>query len=120
MSVFKEAMYITQELSDMQTQVYDDACDYGIPVYSFTDDKSVQMVKQLVDMYFCPESDTREVIRYDTGKTVRVTIEMIEEWQSKKSFPVIIEYVTTKGTHLPDRHKGMVGYISLNSDDWLW
>jgi len=111
MSFYKEAMYAIAKLPKMQKQIYSDACDYGIPIFDFKSEP-VNYVKQLIEMYGPVK---RRVNRYSTGKSVEITITMIDEFGDCEEFEVVIGYVTTK-----NNKKGMLGYITLASDGDRW
>lgn len=45
MSVYKEAMHAVAEIKAAQVQIYPDAADYGVPIFSF-EDKIFQALRQ--------------------------------------------------------------------------
>ncbi|VDM07208.1 unnamed protein product [Wuchereria bancrofti] len=92
MSVYKEAFRTMEELGRQQTQIFDDACDYGIPITK-ENDKPIQLVKQLIDQYFNPEGgDTRTITQFNLGVTITIRMTFIDEWNTGKEIPCTITY----------------------------
>ena len=93
MSVYKEGFFALAELVPQQKQVYNFACDYGVPM--FKDDKNWNLVKMLVEFY--GDDDSRKIIRYDVGTTVSININLMDEWQTGDDYTYELTYVTTRG-----------------------
>lgn len=92
MSVFKEGFYIIQNLLKKQHRIYPDACDTGVLVNS--GDSNFNACKQLCDWYGI--KSTKSATEYETGKSCRMYVHLIDEWKTGESIYYKIEYVKVK------------------------
>lgn len=106
MSVYKELIYAAAEVQRKSVRIFEDACDYGVPVYSFTD-SIILLVKSIIDQYRAKV----ETSKYSTGATQIITVEGLDEWNTGKEFTVKFGYVTTKGVPKKMNRGGMKGYL---------
>jgi hypothetical protein len=119
MGVFKEAMYFTAEIVKQQKQIYNDACDYGVPIKSLSD-PAIKMSQQLIEMYG-EKTDYRNVDKYLTGKTVTRELTMIDEYGDGSEFKMRIVYTTVtnnKNTHPSSLVGKIIGILTIESPKW--
>jgi hypothetical protein len=117
MSVFKEAMYAVRQLKPQQTRIYEDACDYGIPIKTLND-PALRLAKGLIEQYFVKGEDTRKVEHYSTGATVTVKLGMVDEFGDGHEFPLEITYVSMR-TSTNTRFGKIIGYLYID-DKNVW
>ena len=108
MSVYKELWRTAEQIEKQSKRIYPDACDYGIPIFSNTDEL-IMMVKQCVDMY--DGKVTTE--SYGTGSTQTIIIEGYDEWVTKKPVTFTFTYTFIKEQHREREHKKMIGILEL-------
>jgi hypothetical protein len=119
MSVYKETALIIKQLKQAEKQIYDDACDYGVPIFS-NNDKAIGFVKQMRLMYWgsnCSESTER----YSTGATQTINIELIDEFGDGEPFMVTFTYVHINKKYQKGYRrtgKKLQGYLSITSPKW--
>jgi hypothetical protein len=107
MSVYKEMRDYVRRIKNESVQIYSDACDFGVPIYS-NEDSIIKETKQMMEMYDMERTEDK----YGTGTTVTLkfdggfpaVIEAGFEWAE-------IEYVTCKNTKFGG--KKIKGYLSL-------
>lgn len=92
MSVYKEALHLMAALGQRQTRIFNDACDYGIPIRNEHMDPAFAMIQQLKEMYWDADTDKREVIEFSCGTTVKLTMSFLDEWNTGKEIPCVITY----------------------------
>jgi hypothetical protein len=107
MAVYKEIGYIIYEIRERSIQIYNDACDYGYPVYNIKTDSVINKIKDIV----IPMCDKPNTHRYNTGFTQ--TIEF------KGGYPAAIEAGFEKATiqyvSLAKPHNGIIGCITAST-----
>ena len=113
MSIYKEGFYALNEIQSQQIQIYDDACDYGVPVRK--NDRNWNLAKQLFESY--GDKLTRKQHDYSTGSNVYSFVTLIDEWSVSDQIKTIKEATQTYGLYYTTcRHgkcKGYDGYISI-------
>lgn len=107
MSVYKEMRDYVRRIKSESVQIYSDACDFGVPVYT-NEDSIVKETKQMMEMYDLKRNE----YSYGTGTTVSLKFDggypaIIEAGFQKAN----IEYVTCKNAKY--NGKKIKGYISL-------
>jgi len=120
MSVYKEAMYLTTVIAKQQKQIYSDAADYGVPIFTIQD-PAVLAVKQLTDFYG-DESDKREVTKI-SEQQIQVVREltMIDEFGDRKEFKIVLTFLkfTGKSSLVNSMHGKIIGVLSIDSPKWI-
>jgi hypothetical protein len=111
MSVYKEALYTAAELGKAQKQIFDDACDFGIPVQDEDKDRYLKLIQGLKEMY-TPKS--RKVTPFSLGATVTLDFEFMDEWNTGKIVPCRITY--TRQSFRQTLHGPIVGIISIDCE----
>lgn len=74
MSVYKEAKMVKEEIENNSKQIFNDACDYGVPIYSFND-PIIKMVKDvMINMYQSKKvkENGGQTIYFDGGKGAKL------------------------------------------------
>lgn len=107
MSVYKEMRDYIRRIKSESIQIYSDACDYGVPIYS-NDDSIVKETKQMIEWYDLERTEEK----YGTGTAVRLKFDggfpaIIEAGFQKAT----VEYITCKNTKV--NGKKIKGYLSL-------
>ena len=103
MSVYKEGFMIVEDLKSRSQYIFNDAADFGVPTKK--DDATWNMVKQLTDWYGV--KNTRKEHRYDTGRSVQMNVELMNEWTDGSIVTYIIEFVSCE----TGKCKGFDGYV---------
>jgi len=114
MSVYKEGFYAINEIKKSQIQIFNDSCDFGVPVRK--GDRIWNLAKQLSDCY--GDKNTRKANSYSTGKSVDITVTVIDEWAVSDEIKTLKQ--ATEKWHLSfvtcntGKCKGYFGYVSIN------
>ena len=119
MSVYKEAAMIIRELKQAEQTIYDDAADFGVPIFS-NNDPAINMVKQMRLMYW-GNNCSEKTERYETGATQTIKIELIDEFGDGEPFTVTFEYVHINSKYQNNRNrlgKKLQGYLTITSPKW--
>lgn len=108
MSVYKELLYAAEQVEKLSVQVFPDAADFGVPVFS-NDDPIIRLVKQTSEMYEARVT----VSRYSTGATQTISIMGMDEWNTGKDFEMVFTYVHISSTTRRPKVNGktLQGYI---------
>jgi len=107
MSVYKELFYTAEQIEKHSKQIYPDAADYGVPIFS-NDDSIIKWVKTCIQMY--DGKVTTE--SYGTGKTQTIVIEGLDEWVTKKSVTFTFTYVFVNEKYRKGLN-GAIGYLHV-------
>jgi hypothetical protein len=107
MSVYKEMRDYVRRIKSESVQIYSDAADFGVPIYS-NEDSIIKETKEMIKMYDMERTEDN----YETGTTILLkfdggfpaVIEAGFEWAT-------IDYVTCKNTKVGG--KKIKGYLSL-------
>ena len=112
MAIYREGYHAVNEIQSQLIQIYDDACDYGVPVKK--NDKNWKLANMLFSMY--GDKSTRQ--QNSTGKNVYSFITLIDEWSvsdERKTIKQATEtYTLTYTTCKNGKCKGFDGFISLH------
>ena len=112
MAIYREGYHAVNEIQSQLIQIYDDACDYGVPVKK--NDKNWKLANMLFSMY--GDKSTRQ--QNSTGKNVYSFITLIDEWSvsdERKTLKQATEtYSLTYTTCKNGKCKGYDGFISLH------
>lgn len=119
MSLYKELDMMVKDVESQSKQIYPDACDFGVPIFS-NDDKIIGSLKGIISQYKAKV----ETVRYETGATQTIKIQgMFEgEYRRGQLYTVIFTYVFTKPEFrspklmFPGLEKS-IGYLDVNIDD---
>ena len=105
MSVYKEAYHALNEIQSQEIRIYDDACDFGVPVRK--NDSNWKLSKWLFSMY--GDKTTRQQHNYSSGKNVYSFITVIDEWDTLATETYSMCYTTCR----TGKCKGYDGFISI-------
>lgn len=111
MSVYKEMLWVAEQVEKQSIRIYPDACDYGVPIFS-DEDKVVKMIKgMIIDMY----GGEVKTEKYLTGATQTITCTGFDEWNTHKEFQMIFKYV-----HISKKYRkgNMKGYIYVEKNGY--
>lgn len=105
MSVYKEVGYVVRQIEKESVQIYDDACDFGVPVKSLSDSILI-----LIRDMFLPYCDNKvKTERYATGATQTIEFD--------GGFPAVIEAgfekATVKYITIQNHSKDYIGYVTV-------
>ena len=113
MSVYKEGYHAINEIQAQSVQIYSDACDYGVPCKK--GDSTWNLTNQLATWY--GDKDTKKVNAYSTGKSVDITVTLMDEWAVSDERKTIKEatenYNLSFVTCKTEKCKGYDGYVTL-------
>jgi len=103
MSVYKEMGHLVKEIKSKSKRIYNDACDYGVPVYSFNDPIMKQISIVCKDLYnLKPETE-----RYNTGFT--------QTFKFNGGWPAVLEAGFEKAeivyVSCQDKKTGIIGFV---------
>jgi len=112
MSTYKELEWIISEVTEQSKQIYQDSCDFGVPIYS-NNDPIILKVRVIIEQY----SGVVSTVRYETGSTQTIKINAIYEFGKNKGrkYTVIFSYVFVKEKYRQNMN-GMIGYLDVNID----
>lgn len=114
MAVYREGYHALNEIQSQSIQIYDDACDFGVPVRK--GDSNWNLSKMLFHMY--GDRETRRQNNYSTGKNVYSNFTLIDEWavsDERKTIKQATEtYTMTYTTCNTGKCKGYDGFISIH------
>ena len=113
MAVYREGYHAVQKLQSQSIRIYDDACDYGVPVRK--NDRNWKLATMLFEMY--GDKETRQQHNYSTGKSVYSFVELIDEWAVSDERKTVKEatdvFRMTYTTCKTGKCKGYDGYICI-------
>ena len=114
MAVYREGYHALNEIQSQEIQIYNDACDFGVPVRK--GDSNWNLSKMLFTMY--GDRETRQQHNYSTGKNVYSFITLIDEWAVSDERKTLKEATETYSmcytTCNTGKCKGYDGYISIH------
>lgn len=107
MSVYKEMRDYVRRIKSESVQIYSDACDYGVPIYS-NNDSIIKETKQIIEMY-----DLTRIEKMNGSNTTIIL-------KFNGGYPSIIEagFETAEIAYFPCKNtkvggKKIKGYLSL-------
>ena len=113
MAIYREGYHAVNEIQSQLIQIYDDACDYGVPVKK--NDRNWNLAKMLFSMY--GDKLTRKQHDYSTGTNVYSFITLIDEWAVSDERKTLKQATDTYAMHFTTcktgKCKGYDGFISL-------
>jgi hypothetical protein len=113
MAIYREGYHAVQELKSQSIRIYDDACDYGVPVKK--NDKNWNLAGMLFKTY--GDKTTRQQHNYSTGKNVYSFVKLIDEWavsDERKTLKQATDvFRLTYTTCTTGKCKGYDGYIAI-------
>lgn len=103
MSVYKEMGHLVRQIKNNSKRIYNDACDYGVPVYSFNDPIMKAISGVCKDLYeLKPETE-----RYSTGFT--------QTFKFDGGWPAVLEAGFEKAeiayVSCHDKKTGTIGFV---------
>jgi len=115
MSVYKEARYCVDEIEKQSRQLFIDAADYGVPVYSFND-KIITMTKGIMIDYYQSKVSNDEygqTLSFDGGKGAQM-----EAGFAKCSirYTKMNPSLTNHPSLIVD--KGIIGYLQVKNKSY--
>lgn len=112
MAVYREGYHAVESLQKASTQIYRDACDWGVPVKK--NDRNWNLAKQACEWYGI--KSTRKHHKFATGSTTEQYISLMDEWavsdgrktekQATEFFK--ITYNQTSFIYLAERYDGFI------------
>jgi hypothetical protein len=113
MAIYREGYHALEEIQSQSIRIYDDACDYGVPVRK--NDKIWKLANMLFSMY--GDKQYRKQHNYSTGKNVSTFITLIDEWSVSDELKTLKQATETYSMHYTTcrtgKCKGFDGYISI-------
>jgi hypothetical protein len=114
MSIYKEGYHALNEIQSQQIRIYDDACDFGVPVKK--NDSNWNLAKQLFAMY--GDKTTRKQHDYSTGSNVYSFFTLIDEWSVSDERKTLKQATETYSMHYTTcktgKCKGYDGFVSIH------
>ena len=118
MSVYKEAMHWTAMIDEKQVQLYNDACDYAVPVTDEQNSEELQLVKNLKELY--GRTAERKVRKNALGETVTLELTFLDEFGDGSEVPCKITYQRFSTPQKVDAvDEKIVGALEITCDKWL-
>ena len=113
MAIYREGFHAVKSLQEQAIRIYDDACDYGVPVKK--NDANWNLAKMLFNMY--GDKDTRRQHDYSTGSNVYTSFKLVDEWAVSDERLTLKQATKTYSLcYTTCRHgkcKGFDGFISI-------
>ena len=109
--VYRELFYTAQQVEKQSIQLYPDAADYGVPIFS-NNDPIIKMVKGIIDQYGAKV----KTINYLTGSDQTIEISGYDEGtRSEKLVTFTFTYTYTKVEHRDRdmRKSGRIGHLNV-------
>ena len=108
MSVWKEAGYITREIQNQSVPIFNDAGDFGVPIYSL-EDSIIQQTGWMVDYYRCA------VVKDRKNGTSKIILDTEGTGYQEAGFNYAeFTYVKLQDSlkkHPSLLHKGIIGFL---------
>jgi|19_taG_2_1085344.scaffolds.fasta_scaffold218576_1 hypothetical protein len=109
MSVYKEIVIGLEKIQRESKQIYNDACDYGVPVMDEANDPLMNQIQGLIDQYGFEVEKNAEL------KQVTIKAEWLDEWNGGGEESCDIIYTRIDRPNHPSLNvRGIKGFISLN------
>ena len=113
MAIYREGYHALNQIQSESIQIYDDACDFGVPVRK--NDSNWKLAKMLFTMY--GDKQYRKQHNYSTGKNVSAFITLVDEWSVSDERKTLKEATETYAMHYvtcsTGKCKGYNGYLSI-------